>query len=449
MPRSKKSKKSRQPSQQPIPLGVPTLSTSADLAPDVEPEGANNEGGSRDVFRDRSEGQRLHASGTSTQTHGLLRERGHEGEVPSNAPNEQLSRDAPGLSAKRQSKVQNLVERGDRETVNVNEQPPSGPERISEDGRIGKGAHDTAQSGESGVVERDGKDTTPGAATIRADVPKEATNGFNPLKVILRTISAIYTDYKDAAGVGNKIEDLLSRIEALEAHFSTLPDNIVEQMRRSELIRKFGGIEGQLRSLSKKHGLRRLADHVQDEGEVSGFLEDLRETISDYQMEQQVAMYEQACELINPAEASVLNNLLRARGAEYRHRGRRGCLKGTRTAVLDEIELWTRDFRKPSVYWLSGLAGTGKSTIAQTIAERIFADGQLGASFFCSRDFKDQRNPDFIFPTLAVQLARKYTEFRSIFVSLVQSDPEIVYESLYNQMRKLIVEPLEKSSIST
>ncbi|KAF9644971.1 hypothetical protein BDM02DRAFT_3076022, partial [Thelephora ganbajun] len=125
------------------------------------------------------------------------------------------------------------------------------------------------------------------------------------------------------------------------------------------------------------------------------------------------------------------------------------CLKGTRIAVLDQIELWTRDANKPPVYWLNGLAGTGKSTIAQTIAERIFADGQLGASFFCSRDFEDRRNLHFIFPTLAVQLARKYTEFRAIFVLLVQTDPAIVYESLYNQMKKLIAEPLEESGIST
>jgi hypothetical protein len=95
------------------------------------------------------------------------------------------------------------------------------------------------------------------------------------------------------------------------------------------------------------------------------------------------------------------------------------------------------------------LAGTGKSTIAQTIAERLFADGQLGASFFCSRDFEDRSNLEFIFPTLAVQLARKYTEFRSIFVPLVQRDPGIAHESLYNQMDKLIVQPLKESGIST
>jgi len=79
----------------------------------------------------------------------------------------------------------------------------------------------------------------------------------------------------------------------------------------------------------------------------------------------------------------------------------------------------------------------------------MFADGQLGASFFCSRDFEDRSNLHFIFPTLAVQLARKYPEFRSIFVPLVQSDPGIAHESLHNQMNKLIAEPLRKSAIST
>jgi len=79
----------------------------------------------------------------------------------------------------------------------------------------------------------------------------------------------------------------------------------------------------------------------------------------------------------------------------------------------------------------------------------VFADGRLGASFFCSRDYSDRSDLHFIFPTIAVQLARRYTEFRSIFIPLVQSDPDIAHEPLHNQMKKLIVEPLEKSAIST
>src|SRR5579872_6516350 len=124
-------------------------------------------------------------------------------------------------------------------------------------------------------------------------------------------------------------------------------------------------------------------------------------------------------------------------------------MKGTRRTILDEIEMWSRDFTKSPVYWLNGLAGTGKSTIAQTIAERVFADGQLGASFFCSRDFEDRSNLQSIFPTLAVQLARKYQKFRSVFVQLVESNPGISHESLHNQMNKLIVQPIQKADIPT
>ena len=145
----------------------------------------------------------------------------------------------------------------------------------------------------------------------------------------------------------------------------------------------------------------------------------------------------------------ILNQFRSAKGAEYRHSGRKGCLKGTRRAILDEIEHWSTDSGSPPIYWLNGLAGTGKSTIAQTVAERLFADDQLGASFFCSRDFEDRSNLHSIFPTLAVQLARKYTEFRSIFVPLAWFDPGIAYESLCNQMKKLIVQPLIESAIST
>ena len=145
----------------------------------------------------------------------------------------------------------------------------------------------------------------------------------------------------------------------------------------------------------------------------------------------------------------MLNGCRRAAGAGYQHGDRKGCLRGTRETVLSEIESWTKDFNKSPVFWLNGLAGTGKSTIAQTVSEWLFADGLLGASFFCSRDFKDRSDLHFILPTLAFQLAHKYPRVRSILVPLLQSNPDIVHESLYGQMWKLIVKPLKSAGVST
>jgi len=101
------------------------------------------------------------------------------------------------------------------------------------------------------------------------------------------------------------------------------------------------------------------------------------------------------------------------------------------------------------VFWLNGLAGTGKSTIAQTFAERAFADGKLGASFFCSRDFADRSNLQAIFPTLAFQLAYKYQPFREKLLPVLKACPDVAQESLCSQMEKLIVNPLKASHTPT
>jgi hypothetical protein len=135
--------------------------------------------------------------------------------------------------------------------------------------------------------------------------------------------------------------------------------------------------------------------------------------------------------------------------AGYRCGNREGCLRGTRKGVLWEIEQWLVGEREQRVFWLNGLAGTGKSTIAQTFAETSFADGKLGASFFCSRDFDDRSNLQAIFPTLAFQLAYRYPPFRKELLPVLRANPDAGRESLCSQMEKLIIDPLKATQIPT
>jgi pantothenate kinase-related protein Tda10 len=44
------------------------------------------------------------------------------------------------------------------------------------------------------------------------------------------------------------------------------------------------------------------------------------------------------------------------------------CLPNTRTELLDQITKWANDKDGKPIFWLCGMAGTGKSTIARTIA---------------------------------------------------------------------------------
>ena len=111
------------------------------------------------------------------------------------------------------------------------------------------------------------------------------------------------------------------------------------------------------------------------------------------------------------ADLALLDRMHHAIDAGYCSGNREGCLGGTRVDVLKQLEDWLEEEQGQRVFWLNGLAGTGKSTIAQTFAEVTFAEGKLGASFFCSRDFEDKSNLQAIFPTLAFQLAYQYTLF--------------------------------------
>jgi len=113
---------------------------------------------------------------------------------------------------------------------------------------------------------------------------------------------------------------------------------------------------------------------------------------------------------------------------------RQGCLSGTRKDVLRDIEHWRTSERDQRVFWLNGLAGTGKLTIAQKFAETTFANGRLGASFFCSRDFEDRSNLHVIFPTLAFQLACRYPSLRKELLQVLIEGPRSKCQCLFTVM---------------
>jgi hypothetical protein len=145
----------------------------------------------------------------------------------------------------------------------------------------------------------------------------------------------------------------------------------------------------------------------------------------------------------------LLQQLPHAKDAGYTAGNRQKCLRGTRQDILEEIYAWALNPNNKRVYWLSGSAGTGKSTICQSFAEYCFAHGLLGASFFCSRDFSDRSSLSLIFPTLALDLAYKYPAFREALLEIIRATPNVGNQSLSLQLDNLLIRPLKSSKIST
>ncbi|KAG8729414.1 hypothetical protein FRC11_008824 [Ceratobasidium sp. 423] len=94
------------------------------------------------------------------------------------------------------------------------------------------------------------------------------------------------------------------------------------------------------------------------------------------------------------------------------------------------------------VYWMSGMAGTGKTTIAYNLCLELDANRRLGASFFCSRLFPECRNVHLIIPSIAYQLARSSRPFRFKLAGVLEKDPDVHTRLPYLQFDALLAQPL-------
>ena len=125
-----------------------------------------------------------------------------------------------------------------------------------------------------------------------------------------------------------------------------------------------------------------------------------------------------------------------------------GCLAGTRVNILANLEAWASDENGCKVYWLVGMAGTGKSTISHTLCEILERGSRLGASFFCSRASTKTNDARLIIPTIAHALASASPTIKSKIVEAIEEDytlPEVTYSKLEVQFNKLVRDPLQAS----
>jgi hypothetical protein len=125
------------------------------------------------------------------------------------------------------------------------------------------------------------------------------------------------------------------------------------------------------------------------------------------------------------------------------------CLAGTREQLLLDLAAWFDDPDpvRERVFWLNGLAGTGKTTVARTIAARAHKQGRLAATFFFSRNIAATRAPSVILPTIAYQLAHYQQAFRSSVCAAIASD-EDVSTRVISAQANILFDQIELVSVS-
>ncbi|KAL7802847.1 putative wd40 protein [Trichoderma afarasin] len=116
------------------------------------------------------------------------------------------------------------------------------------------------------------------------------------------------------------------------------------------------------------------------------------------------------------------------------------CLKGTRTEILHLVGEWAASPQGKCIFWLNGMAGTGKSTICRTLAKHFQEKRRLGATFFFKRGEADRGNASKFFPTIAKQIYQKIPGIN--LRKIIDEQPDIGNKSLLTQFEKLILQPL-------
>ncbi|CAE6480675.1 unnamed protein product [Rhizoctonia solani] len=176
------------------------------------------------------------------------------------------------------------------------------------------------------------------------------------------------------------------------------------------------------------------------------------EKIDKYYMDRQLISLSAISSVYNSAEADTLK--------------RRSCTEGTREREIISLLEWARTPGAGRIYWINGMAGTGKTAIAYSICEKLDRTDNfskrsgvdnypdigsvtkpdnafmLGASFFCSRVITECRQARNIIPTIAYQLCRYSTPFRFATYQILRSEPDLATRTLRIQYKRLIIDPL-------
>lgn len=145
-------------------------------------------------------------------------------------------------------------------------------------------------------------------------------------------------------------------------------------------------------------------------------------------------------------QSSKAEERAKATSTEYltKERKRVLCMGGTRIALLSQIGEWMVNPEGPPIFVLNGLAGIGKTTVAQTIASRSDDLNLLGASFFFCKEEVERRNSERFFTTLVYQLCVWNEQISKAVTKVLGSDrgKEVLMKDAQEQLNVLILEPL-------
>ncbi|KAL8953429.1 MAG: hypothetical protein Q9222_000703 [Ikaeria aurantiellina] len=267
----------------------------------------------------------------------------------------------------------------------------------------------------------------------------------------------LYGGYiRDVRHAPKEIERLQSKISALGEvlkRFKHRPDATLETSLQT-CCEDLASLEARLKPTKRRSAMQRMGVRALKwplaKAEVEGQVKSLEGYLSIFNTALSQDIFDK---VEDNGQQDLLDKIAFAGDALFdsyqmdnRHRT---CLENTRIEVLQQITDWVTEDSTRCIFWLKGLAGIGKSTIATTVASRRKADSIPVATYFFQRSHSDLAQVRKLIPTLARQLSRYSPPFRQAVVAAVKEEPGLGESAnLREQYQKLLMEPLRKSKVS-
>lgn len=120
------------------------------------------------------------------------------------------------------------------------------------------------------------------------------------------------------------------------------------------------------------------------------------------------------------------------------------CHPDTRKEILSRIFSWSEDPDGRCIFWLFGMAGTGKSTICRTVADQLRQKGIPVATYLFKKGEGDRGTAKRFFTTLAAQIVYQVPCIAYQVQDAIEKDPFLADKSKKEQFERLILKPLEE-----
>ncbi|KAL5631871.1 hypothetical protein ACGC1H_000043 [Rhizoctonia solani] len=282
------------------------------------------------------------------------------------------------------------------------------------------------------------------------------TPSFSPLAAVIDDLSWFLRAHENFVMAQEEYQALRTQLEALfndlRLHFSVgAPLSMTTSM-----LNLCGAIGAELRQVygtQDRNTISRLLKVEYDLDKVTGCYRRIQSHLDRVMLNATLNMLRVVDKQAAEAQLRQLNPSMSARynSAEAHVVQRRECTPNTREQVLLDLKDWKDKSGGENVCWMNGMAGTGKTTITNTLCSTLDQNYELGASFFCTRSLPACRDVKLILPTIAYQLARFSDPFRGALLQVLDRDPDVHTKVLRVQFQRIILEPLRdvKGSLPT